>query len=367
MRPGRCGTTDMGLTEFYQNKRVMITGHTGFKGSWLCVMLHQLGARVSGFSLGLPTEVSMFEKLNLTDLVEHDFRGDITQREQFLEAVEAVKPEIVLHLAAQPIVLQSYRAPLETLHTNVMGTACVLDCIRSISGVRACLVVTTDKCYKNREWIWGYRENEELGGDDPYSCSKACAELVANCYAKSYFAQGPCQIATARAGNVIGGGDWAEHRLIPDIVRSASAGRPVVLRHPESIRPWQHVLEPLYGYLLLCQQLCETGAPFAGAWNFGPAPSQCASVGKIAGKLCSELDCEITCREAPPEHEAARLGLDSTKAGERLGWRPTLSLDQALSLTAAWYRCDADGGNLREKTEEQLAYFWGRVRAEGAV
>jgi len=359
----------MKLAEFYRDKKVMITGHTGFKGSWLCVMLSSLGARVSGFSLGIPTEVSMFEKLNLTNEIENDFRGDVTRKEQIRDAMEQVNPEIVIHLAAQPIVLKSYRAPLETFQTNIMGTACVLDCIRAMHCVRSGLIVTTDKCYKNKEWIWGYREIEELGGDDPYSCSKACAELIANCYAKSFLSAGPCRIATARAGNVIGGGDWAEHRLIPDIVRSASAGKPVVLRHPASIRPWQHVMEPLYGYLLLCERLYENGNQFAGAWNFGPAPLQYADVGYLAEKLCSVLGCDIICEELAEKQaqEAALLSLDSTKARNLLGWRPTLSLDQALSLTAEWYRCDADGQDLLKKTKEQLAYFVEQIRAEGAV
>ena len=359
----------MNLAAFYQNKKVMITGHTGFKGSWLCVMLHMLGARVSGFSLGIPTEISMFEKLNLSDFIENDFRGDVRREDQLQKAMNIINPEIVIHLAAQPIVLKSYSAPLETFQTNIMGTACVLNCIRSTNCVRSGLIVTSDKCYKNKEWIWGYREIEELGGDDPYSCSKACAELIANCYTKSFFQNRHCSISTARAGNVIGGGDWAEHRLIPDIVRAVTAGQPVILRHPEYIRPWQHVMEPLYGYLLLCEKLYENGSQFAGAWNFGPASVQCADVGYIAGKLCSELECDITYGEPTKEqmHEAAMLSLDSTKARERLGWEPILSLEQALSLTAKWYHCYREGQDMLEKTKEQLADFLEQVRASGAA
>lgn len=357
--------TDMELADFYRGKRVFLTGHTGFKGSWLCVMLHEMGAKVSGFSIGIPTEISMFEKLHLSDLLEEDGRGDVADARQVREAMERAEPEIVIHLAAQPIVLRGYREPLETLRTNIMGTACVLDGIRGLPSVRAALMVTTDKCYKNKGWIWGYREIEELGGEDPYSCSKACAELVAGCYAGSFFSGGSCGAATARAGNVIGGGDWAEDRLVPDIVRAACAGQSVALRHPEYVRPWQHVLEPLYGYLLLCRRLVEGGREFAGPWNFGPAASQCAKVGEIAGRLCSALGCRLTFSGEAGEHESARLALDCTKAREQLGWKPVLSLDEALRLTADWYRSDAAEEDMREKTWEQLDWFWQRVRAAG--
>lgn len=359
----------MNLYNFYQGKSVLITGHTGFKGSWLCTMLTMLGAKVSGFSLDIPTEISMFEKLNVPQYLVHDFRGDLSHEDQLLEAVKQTNPEIIIHLAAQPIVLTSYRAPLETFQTNVMGTASVLNCARFVDCVRAVVIVTTDKCYQNKNWIWGYRENDELGGSDPYSCSKACAELIASCYAKSYFQNTPCSIATARAGNVIGGGDWAEHRLIPDIVRAASVGKPITLRHPESVRPWQHVLEPLYGYLLLAKKLYENGASYAGAWNFGPAADQCAKVQEITNNLCAQLGCDVLLADqpetAPPESE--QLTLDSTKAIRQLGWHPVLSLDQALYITCQWYQWDAASQDMLRVTAEQITTFLQKTGESGVT
>lgn len=349
--------------DFFRNKNVMVTGHTGFKGSWLCVWLKMLGAKVSGYSIGIPTQVSMFEKLGLSKYLECDFRGDVANEEQFHEAIDKAQPEILIHLAAQPIVLSSYKMPLETFQTNIIGTACVLNCVKDIKSVRCTLIITTDKCYKNKEWIWGYREIDELGGDDPYSCSKACAELITDCYVKSYFQGSSCSIATARAGNVIGGGDWAEHRLIPDIVRSVSSGQPVVLRHPEYIRPWQHVIEPLYGYLILCKCLYENGSQFSGAWNFGPDDTQKANVGYVAKKICEILKCDILSgNEKDLPHESSLLNLDCAKSKEKLGWRPVLSLDQAILLTAEWYQSYSMGQDMLKITEDQLAFFMQRIR-----
>ncbi len=352
----------MAFFDFYRDKRILITGHTGFKGSWLCMWLNMLGAEVAGYSIGVPTSVSMFESLNISGFLAEDFRGDVASEQDFQTVLEKFRPEIVIHLAAQPIVLNSYDAPLETFQTNIMGTANVLNCIRKSDCVRCVLVITTDKCYKNKEWIWPYREGDELGGDDPYSCSKACAEMVTACYVKSFFRDGRCNVATARAGNVIGGGDWAEHRLIPDIVRSALAGRSVELRHPGYVRPWQHVMEPLYGYLLLCKKLYEDGAHFTGAWNFGPSPAQHADVAHIAKKISAALGCGVQSgKQGELPHEAALLSLDCSKAKQKLGWSPALSLDQTLALTAEWYAGCREGLDMRKKTREQLTFYMERV------
>lgn len=355
----------MNFFDFYHNKKVLVTGHTGFKGSWLCVWLKMLGAKVAGYSIGIPTSVSMYESLNITKYLEADFRGDVANEKEFQTVLEKFQPEIVIHLAAQPIVLKSYTTPLETFQTNIMGTASVLNCIRRFDCIRCSLIITTDKCYKNKGWIWGYREIDELGGDDPYSCSKACAELITDCYIKSFFQSSQCSIATARAGNVIGGGDWAEHRLVPDIVRSAFANQPVVLRHPDYVRPWQHVMEPLYGYLLLCKKLYENGNKFSGAWNFGPNMVQSADVGYIANKICSILGCSILNSEQSNQpHESALLSLDCSKAKQKLGWNSILSLDQTLQLTAEWYENYRKRLDMLQKTKEQLTFYMKQISSE---
>ncbi len=351
------------FAEFYKDKKVLITGHTGFKGSWLCVWLHMLGAKVSGYSIGIPTDISMYERLQLSNCLDADFCGDVSNEAQFCDVLKEVQPEIVIHLAAQAIVLNAYQDPLTTFESNIMGTASVLNSIKKVGCVRAALIITTDKCYQNQEWLWGYREMDALGGDDPYSCSKACAELITNCYIKSYFQDGDCQLATARAGNVIGGGDWAEHRLIPDIVRAAVSGQAVVLRHPEHIRPWQHVMEPLYGYLLLVQKMMENQGSFVEAWNFGPDTSQNANVGYVAEKICASLECAVSYeKQFNTRHEAALLRLDCTKAKQKLGWFPTLSLDETLALTADWYQRDMKHQDMLQTTREQLHQFMKKIQ-----
>ncbi len=359
----------MQVLDFYKGKKVFITGHTGFKGSWLSLWLSLLGAKVSGYSDSVPTQPAMYDKTSISNYMHADLRGDIADYPALHAAMRQIAPDIVIHLAAQPIVLTSYEAPLETFRTNMMGTACVLECIRQTSSVRCALVITTDKCYRNKEWVWGYREIDELGGNDPYSSSKACAELITHSYIQSFFSKGELSVATARAGNVIGGGDWAAYRLIPDIVRAAQAEKTLLLRHPGHVRPWQHVMEPLYGYLLLCQKLYEGGAAFTGAWNFGPDPSQNATVRHVAQALCTALGGETSyaAEEEAPRHEAALLSLDCSKAKRLLGWQPYLSLEQALRMTEEWYQKDRTGEDMLRVTQNQLLGYMRQIQQEQGV
>lgn len=362
---GRYGKIKMDFLNFFKNKNILITGHTGFKGSWICIWLSMLGAKVSGYSIGIPTEVSMFNRLNISALIDTDLRGDIADIQALQSAMQKIAPEIVIHLAAQPIVLQSYRKPIETLQTNIMGTACVLEAIRKTDSVRSVLVVTTDKCYQNKEWIWGYREIDALGGNDPYACSKACAELVTQSYISSFFRREICQVATVRAGNVIGGGDWADSRLVPDIIRSVQNHQPVILRHPDYIRPWQHVMEPLYGYLLLCRKLYDNGSNYAGAWNFGPNAVESASVGYVTEKLCSMLGGAVSYEGVQSQpHESTSLRLDCSKAQNQLGWKPLLSLDQSLYLTAEWYQKNQAHENMLDVTTRQLENYMQKLEQQ---
>ncbi|MBI3898541.1 MAG: CDP-glucose 4,6-dehydratase [Gammaproteobacteria bacterium] len=338
----------------YHGRKVLLTGHTGFKGSWLALWLTQLGAEVSGVALPPDTNPNHWDLLKL-DMPDH--RLDIRDYSALESVVKNIQPEIVLHLAAQPLVRRSYREPLETWATNVMGTANLFEACRNAKSVRAIVAVTTDKCYENKEWDRGYNESDRLGGHDPYSASKAAAELVAASYRSAFFheAHSPL-LATARAGNVIGGGDWSEDRLIPDLVRAIACGKPLEIRSPQATRPWQHVLESLSGYLLLGQGLLEGRKEFAQAWNFGPAPEDNRSVAEILARLkihWPELDWKTTDRPQP--HEAGLLYLDSSKAHTRLGWQPTWSLDDALTATAEWYRAYLLDGHIESRS--QLAAF----------
>lgn len=348
----------------YRNRRVLVTGHTGFKGSWLTLWLTKLGAQVSGFSLDPDSTPSHWDLIKLgTD----DHRGDIRRLEELAQYITEVQPEIIFHLAAQPLVRRSYQYPLETWSTNVLGTANLLEACRMDSGssVRAVVVVTTDKCYENREWIWGYREGEPLGGHDPYSASKAATELVAASYRRSFFGDETVSlIATARAGNVIGGGDWSVDRLIPDLVRAVAAKIPLEIRSPDATRPWQHVLDCLSGYLLLGQRLLEGDKAYADAWNFGPEQKDNLSVSTILRQIQTRWP-ESTWRttEHPQPHEAQLLYLDSTKARQKLGWRPVWDLAEALTATVDWYRAYLENG--RVLSEQQIESYVTSAKAAG--
>lgn len=329
----------------YRGTRVLVTGHTGFKGSWLSLWLQTLGAHVAALALDPPSEPSHWDLLTLTI---RDHRVDIRDEAAVRSVFVAERPEIVFHLAAQPLVRRSYREPIATWSTNVMGTANVLEAARLTPGVRAVVVVTTDKCYENREWPWAYRECDRLGGHDPYSASKAGAELVAASY-RSAFLQQPSTplLATARGGNVIGGGDWSEDRLVPDLVRSVVAGEPLVIRSPGATRPWQHVLDCLSGYLLLGQRLLAGDSDCADAWNFGPEGEGNRTVEQVLGSLADtwpQLRWRIA--STPQPHEAGLLQLDSAKAKAKLGWRPVWNVDNAIRRTADWYRQWLDAGRV---------------------
>jgi len=353
------------IHEFWKGKRVFLTGHTGFKGSWLSLWLQSMGTKVVGYALAPPTNPSLFEVGRIADGMI-SLEGDIRSIEQMKMALLQHQPEIVIHMAAQSLVRYSYQNPLETYATNVMGTVNVLEAVRHTSSVKAVVVITTDKCYENREWVWSYRENEAMGGYDPYSSSKGCAELVTAAYRQSFFNQaegGSVAVASVRAGNVIGGGDWAVDRLIPDVMRSISAHRPVLIRNPLAIRPWQHVLEPLSGYLLLARKLYEDGADYAEGWNFGPSEDDARPVQWIVERL-SELwgeDANWTIDKTEHPHEAHYLKLDCSKAKLRLNWQPRWSLAQALENIIAWHKAHQRGYDMREFTLEQIADFQGQV------
>jgi CDP-glucose 4,6-dehydratase len=330
------GTVD---PEFWAGKRVFLTGHTGFKGGWTSLWLTRMGASVTGFALPAPTEPSLFAVAGVARGMT-SLMGDIRDREQLEQAVVNAAPDIVIHMAAQPLVRASYDDPVGTYATNVMGTVHLLDAVRRTPSVRAVCAVTTDKCYENREWVWGYREDEPMGGHDPYSNSKGCAELVVSAYRNSFFGEGKAAIASGRAGNVIGGGDWATDRLIPDILRAIAAGAPVAIRNPLAIRPWQHVLEPVAGYLVLCQALWNTPASAAAAWNFGPREEDARSVQWIVERLCAlSGDGAAWCHdERTQPHEARYLKLDISKARVGLGWQPRWTLTETLGRIVDWQR-----------------------------
>jgi CDP-glucose 4,6-dehydratase len=343
---------------FWCDKRVLLTGHTGFKGAWMSLWLHSLGAKVQGFALAPPTSPSLFEEAKVGDLIQSTL-GDVRDFTAVKKLVGEFKPEIVFHMAAQPLVRYSYDAPLETYATNVMGTAHLLESIRTTDSVRAVVNITTDKCYENREWVWGYREDEPMGGFDPYSSSKACSELVSAAYRQSFLDKAGIAVATARAGNVIGGGDWAKDRLVPDLLRAFSDNQPVSIRNPNSIRPWQHVLEPLSGYLLLAEKLFAQPATFSQAWNFGPQDEDAKPVGwiveAIAGKWGSEAAWSFD--EGPHPHEAYYLKLDISKARQVLGWSPRWTLDQALDNVIEWHQAWWQRHDVRTKCMEQIEHY----------
>jgi len=335
----------MSLLESFRGRRVLVTGHTGFKGSWLSLWLTKLGARVAGYALQPPTSPILFELLRLERDVDHTV-GDVRDFAALAAAFARVKPEVVFHLAAQPLVRRSYREPRETFDTNVGGTVNVLEAIRQTSSVEAAVIVTSDKCYENREWLLGYRESDPMGGHDPYSASKGAAELVVAAYRSSFFAPGasgrPVAVASARAGNVIGGGDFAEDRIIPDAVRAIESEQPLEVRNPGSTRPWQHVLDPLGGYLTLAGRLLREPEGASEAFNFGPELSGVATVRALVDRFHAEMGCgrlrDVSKRQRNAPHEARLLRLSCDKAHHVLGWRPVFTTDEAITHTAAWYR-----------------------------
>jgi CDP-glucose 4,6-dehydratase len=347
---------------FWKGKRVFITGHTGFKGSWLSFWLNNLGAEVCGFSLAPNTSPNLFDGLNLANLVNSTI-GDIRDLELLRKKIAEFQPEIVFHLAAQPLVRRSYLEPIETYSTNVMGTINVLEAIRSVKSVKSVVVVTTDKVYENFESTVGYTENDRLGGFDPYSNSKACAELAVSAYRNSFFADSETLIATARAGNVIGGGDWSEHRLLPDVFRSLIFGKELIIRNPNSVRPWQHVLDPLNGYMMLAERLFNGDKSFAESWNFGPEEEDSKSVGWILEEIKKLWDGEVHWKiaEGNHPHETNFLKLDSSKTKIKLIWKPKINLLDGLSLTNEWFFTFRNNAVLNEITKLQIEYFQSKV------
>lgn len=363
------------FSNIYAGRRVLITGHTGFKGSWLASWLLELGAEVGGLSNGIPSQPSNFEVLGLKGRLA-DFSGDVTNSTQVASVLAEFQPEVVFHLAAQALVRRSYRDPADTFATNAMGSLHVLEAVRRTPSVRALVMITSDKCYRNVEWIWGYRENDSLGGDDPYSASKACAELISQSYIKSFFkpSESRVAVATARAGNVIGGGDWAEDRIVPDCVRSWSSGAKVSIRNPNATRPWQHVLEPLSGYLLLGANLLGRDMRVLGqSYNFGPDSTVNHPVSRLIEELGAYWSDAKWAYEQPagsPQHEATLLKLSCDKALADLLWRPTLSFRETIQLTGEWYKGyygTASRESMYELTVKQIGEYCESANKTGQV
>ncbi len=347
----------------WRGRRVFVTGHTGFKGGWLSLWLASLGAQLRGYALDPISAPSLFSAVSLMDLVE-DIRGDVRDYQHVESAILEFEPEVIFHLAAQPLVRRSYVDPLGTYATNIMGTAHVLEAVRKAPSVRAVVVVTTDKCYQNREWVWPYRETDRLGGFDPYASSKACAEIVSAAYRTSFFPADRTPghhvaLATARAGNVIGGGDWSEDRLIPDLIRGFLAECPVLIRRPSAVRPWQHVLEPLCGYLKLAEHLLTGDDRFADSFNFGPSGDDAWRVDRIADRLTTLWGHRASwIRDAEPSvHEDHYLRLDASKARVELDWTPRLNIERALEWTVEWFRAWSAGADMRKETLAQIRAY----------
>jgi CDP-glucose 4,6-dehydratase len=342
---------------FWSGKRVLVLGHTGFKGAWISLWLRQLGAKVTGLSLP-PGQPSLFSAAGMEKLVDSRI-ADIRELNSVIAIMEEAQPEIVFHLAAQSLVRQSYREPVETYATNVMGTVHVLAAARAVQSIRSMVVVTSDKCYENREWVWAYRENEPMGGQDPYSSSKGCAELITAAWRSSFCGQGHLGIATARAGNVIGGGDWAAERLIPDCIRALSSDQVIAIRNPNSTRPWQHVLDPLCGYLILAERLTENPILYGEAWNFGPAAEDARTVGWIAGRVVDLWGDKGRWEQIRGNtlHEASFLAVDAAKARARLGWSHALRLDEGIDWCIGWYKNFLAGQGALPLVEQQIARY----------
>jgi len=345
-------------TLFWSKKRVLLTGHTGFKGCWLSIWLKALGAEVTGFSLPPSTSPNLFDVASVSSGINSVF-GDIRNFEAVKEIVSSSKPEIIFHLAAQALVGRSYVDPVETYSTNVLGTVHLLEAARNMDCVRAIVNVTTDKCYLNKEWVWGYREGDSLGGHDPYSNSKACSELVSSAFSQSFFVDSPTSLATARAGNVIGGGDWTPGRLLPDVINSFDKKIPLLLRNPTAVRPWQHVLEPLSGYLLLAKRLYEDGALFEGAWNFGPHHEDARCVQWIVETVATNwgLDATWQADDKIHPHETNQLRLDISKATHQLDWKPKWSLPTALEQTVLWHNAWRNSVDMQRVCMDQIALY----------
>lgn len=349
------------LQDTFARRSVFVTGHTGFKGSWLSLWLARLGARVAGYALAPNTTPSLFELAHVADALTRNTIADVRDAATLTAAMRDAAPEVVFHLAAQPLVRLSYREPVSTWSTNVMGTVNLLDAVRACPSVKAVVVITTDKCYENREWLWGYRENDPLGGNDPYSASKAATELAVQSYRKSYFSINGPLLASARAGNVIGGGDWSEDRLVPDAARAAAKQQPLLIRNPTATRPWQHVLESLHGYLLLGSRLMAGEKKFADAFNFGPDAADNLSVAEVLTRLqvhWPKLEWQMDPQAGNAPHEAGFLYLDSSKAKRLLHWTPTWALERGLEKTAEWYRTVGEKPSAaRALTEQQIDQF----------
>lgn len=349
---------------FWQGKKVFLTGHTGFKGGWLSLWLASMGAKVTGYALAPNTTPNFFNVAKVDSCLEKSYIADIRDLDKLQKVMSDAMPEIVIHMAAQPLVRYSYMNPVETYATNVMGTVHVLESIRALDSVRAAVIVTTDKCYENKEWAWGYRENEPMGGYDPYSNSKGCAELVTSAYRQSYFspkkyAQHQVAVASARAGNVIGGGDWSEDRLIPDAIKAFEANQPLMIRNPLATRPWQHVLEPLAGYLVLAQALYQVGAKFDGGWNFGPRDDDARSVQEVINLLINNWGGNAVWQQDKSEqpHEAHALKLDCSKARQYLNWVPKWTLEQAVENIAQWQHAYQRDINMQDVSLQQISQY----------
>ena len=346
------------LTDFYRDKRVLVTGHTGFKGAWLCRILTLAGAKVTGYSLEPPTDPSLFEIVGLEDIMDSVI-GDIRNLKGLKDVFERVRPEVVFHLAAQPIVRDSYKEPVYTYETNVMGTVNVMECVRLTDSVRSFLNVTTDKVYENREWEYGYRECDPLDGYDPYSNSKSCSELVTHSYQKSFFSDGRCAVSTSRAGNVIGGGDFANDRIIPDCIRAAATGKDIIVRNPHSTRPYQLVLEPLAGYLNIAMRQYEDGR-YQGYYNVGPDDKDCVTTGRLVDMFCRAWDGDVKWvnqYDGGP-HEANFLKLDCSRIKSVFGWRPRYGGEEAIQKTVEWSRAYLDGEDMLEVMDRQITEFF---------
>ncbi len=342
---------------FWRGRRVFVTGHTGFMGGWLCTWLARMGAEVHGYALPAPTQPSFYESVGLCGAVRSTI-ADVRDLERLCTALRQSQADIVFHLAAQPLVRQAYANPVETYAVNVMGTVHLLEAMRRAGTAQAAVIVTTDKVYENQEWPWGYREADALGGREPYGNSKACAELAVDAYRRSFFADGDAPgIATVRAGNIIGGGDWAVDRLVPDAIRAFSAGKPLEIRHPHAVRPWQHVLDPVRGFLMLAERLAEAPKTFSSAWNFGPPEDDARAVGWIADRVAHHWGTGVAWHSTPSTgpHEARLLMLNSAKAKTELGWTCRWDADTAIRHTVEWYRLFYDAGDVRELTDRQIA------------